>query len=111
MIPRKLQAALPYKDKPKYGVKASEKKKQIERVAVIKEPHEQKVSNMIKMIKASYEHKQQKLKQEMRERMEKHKQAVEAQENRKYKKIQAKKKEVFRQKSKAQNKQDNRKSR
>lgn len=45
VIPRKLQEALPYKYKPKYGVKASEKKKQIERVAVVKEPHEQKVAD------------------------------------------------------------------
>lgn len=47
IIPRKLQQALPYKDKPKYGVRKSEQKKPIDRVAVIKEPHEQKVSNTI----------------------------------------------------------------
>lgn len=43
VIPRKLQEALPYKYKPKFGVKASDKKKQVDRVAVIKEPREQKV--------------------------------------------------------------------
>lgn len=42
-IPRKLQEALPYRDKPKLGVKLSEKKKEITRPAVIKEPYEQKV--------------------------------------------------------------------
>lgn len=58
---------------------------------------------MIKMIKASYEHKQQQMKQATKERVEKHRQMVEAQENMKYKKLQQKKKEVFRQRSKAQN--------
>lgn len=57
------------------------------------------------MIKTSYEHKQQQLKQATKERVEKHRQMVEAQENMKYKKLQQKKKEVFRHKSKAQNKQ------
>lgn len=61
---------------------------------------------MIKMIKASYEHKQQQLKQATKERLEKHRQAIEVQENRKLKKIQQKKKEVFRNKSKAQRRQD-----
>lgn len=106
IVPRKLQAALPYRDKPKYGVKASEKKKTIDRVAVIREPHEQKVSSMIKKIKATYEHKQNQLKMATKERMEKHKQMVEAFENKRMKKLQAKKKEVFRAKSKAAKKQE-----
>lgn len=62
---------------------------------------------MIKMIKASYEHKQQQVKQATKERIEKHKQMVEAQENMKYKRLQQKKKEVFRNKSKVQTKQEN----
>lgn len=61
---------------------------------------------MIKMIKTSYEHKQQQLKQATKERMEKHRQMIEAQENRKLRKIQQKKKEVFRNKSKAQKRQE-----
>lgn len=56
---------------------------------------------MIKKIKATYEHKQSQLKAATKERMEKHKQMVEALENKRTKKIQAKKKEVFRAKSKA----------
>lgn len=43
VIPSKLQQALPYRDKPKYGVLPSEKKTSVERVAVIRDPHEQKV--------------------------------------------------------------------
>nr|CAI5861220.1 unnamed protein product [Callosobruchus analis] len=104
IIPKKLQQALPYRDKPKHDVKYDEKKKPIERVAVIKEPKEQRVSKMIKMIKASYEHKQEKLKQETKERMEKYRREIEAIEFNKEKKIKQKKKEVFRNKSKAQKK-------
>lgn len=47
VIPKKLQQALPYKDKPKHGVKFSEIKKNIDRVSVIREPYEQKVRSMI----------------------------------------------------------------
>lgn len=43
VIPKKLQEALPYRDKPKNGVKFDELKKSLERVAVIREPHEEKV--------------------------------------------------------------------
>lgn len=45
VIPKKLQQSLPYKDKPNHGVKYSERKKGIDRVAVIREPYEQKVTN------------------------------------------------------------------
>ncbi|CAG9761928.1 unnamed protein product [Ceutorhynchus assimilis] len=102
VVPAKLQKALPYRDKPNHGVKSTDKKKSIDRVAVIREPHEQKVANMIKMIKASYQHKQAKLKEETKQRMEKHRQEVSAQEASKDRKIKQKKKAVFRSKSKAQ---------
>lgn len=102
VVPSKLQKALPYRDKPNHGIKNSEKKKATGRVAVIREPHEQRISNMMKMIKASYQHKQEKLKQETKERMEKHRQTITAQEASKERKIKQKKKEVFRNKSKAQ---------
>ncbi|EFA08649.2 ribosome biogenesis protein BMS1 homolog [Tribolium castaneum] len=103
VIPAKLQKALPYRDKPKHGVKATDKKRGIDRVAVIREPHEQKVSNLMKMVKTNYEYKQEKVKAETQERLQKHRQMVEAQETMKEKKIKQKKKEVFRKKSKAQN--------
>ncbi|KAJ8925423.1 hypothetical protein NQ315_009255 [Exocentrus adspersus] len=102
VIPQKLQKALPYRDKPKHGVKSSERKRGIDRVAVIHEPHEQKVSTMMKMIKTAYEHKQEKLKKETKERLEKHRQEVAAQEASKGRKLKQKKKEVFRNRSKAQ---------
>lgn len=124
IIPAKLQNALPYRDKPKNNVKLSEQKKSLERVAVIKEPHEQKVnylyciftdgliflflkiSSMMKMIKASYQHKQEKLKNETKQRMEKHRAEILAQEHNKEKKLKQKKKEIMRGRSKSQLKQD-----
>ncbi|XP_060536199.1 ribosome biogenesis protein BMS1 homolog [Cylas formicarius] len=100
VIPAKLQKALPYRDKPKH-VKNSDKKS-IKRVAVIREPKEQKISAMMKMIKTSYQHRQEKIKQETKERLEKHRREVAQQEASKDKKLKEKKKEVFRKKSKAQ---------
>lgn len=103
VIPRKLQAALPYRDKPNHGIRHSEKKKPIDRPAVIREPREQKISSMLKMIKASYEHKQEQLKQQTKERLEKYRNTIEDIEIRKNNKLRMKKKDVFRSRSKAQN--------
>ncbi|XP_030765681.1 ribosome biogenesis protein BMS1 homolog [Sitophilus oryzae] len=111
IIPAKLQKALPYRDKPKHDVKNMEKKKGIERVAVIREPHEQKISSMMKMIKASYQHKQERLKKETKERLEKHREEVSNQEKSKDRKIKQKKKEVMRHRSKAQISQEKRSKR
>lgn len=56
---------------------------------------------MIKMIKTTYEYKQEKLNAEMKERLEKHRQMVEAQESMKEKKLKQKKKEIMRIRSKS----------
>ncbi|XP_066142906.1 ribosome biogenesis protein BMS1 homolog [Euwallacea fornicatus] len=106
IVPAKLQKALPYRDKPKHNVKMCDQKKSIDRVAVIREPQEQKIANMMKMIKASYQHKQAKLKEETQQRLEKHRQEILAQEAKKNKKIKEKKKNIFRNKSKAQKSQE-----
>lgn len=55
------------------------------------------------MIKAAYEHKQEQLQKQMKERVEKHRQMVEALENRKAKKLQEQKKAVMRVRTKAKN--------
>ncbi|KAJ8947824.1 hypothetical protein NQ318_009968 [Aromia moschata] len=102
VIPQKLQRALPYRDKPKHGIKFSEQKKSIDRVAVIREPIEQKISTMMKMIKTSYQYKQEKEKEKTKERLERHKAEIALQEANKNKKLKQKKKEVFRNKSKYQ---------
>lgn len=62
---------------------------------------------MMKMLRASYDNKQDKLKQATKERMEKHQQEVIAIEMKKNKKLKQQKKEVFRYKSKNQIRQEN----
>ncbi|XP_045461240.1 ribosome biogenesis protein BMS1 homolog [Harmonia axyridis] len=101
VIPKKLQAALPYRDKPKHGIRMSEKKKGTGRVAVIMEPKEQKVMNMMKMIKTVYNKDKEKEKQKTKERLEKYRQSnIEAQEEAKNRNIKKIKKEVMRNRSK-----------
>lgn len=57
---------------------------------------------MLKMIKTSYQHKQEQLKLQTKERLEKHRSMIEEVENRKNNKLRKQKKEVFRNRSKAQ---------
>ncbi|GJQ65989.1 hypothetical protein Trydic_g4082 [Trypoxylus dichotomus] len=109
MIPRKLQQALPYRDKPKHDVKPSERKKKLDRIAVIKEPYEQKVSKVMKMIRTAYDHKQQQIKAQTKERLQKHRQMIEAIEANKARKLKREKKEVFRIRSKTQIREERKK--
>lgn len=60
---------------------------------------------MLKMLRTSYEHKQEILQAQTQERMAKHKLQIEAEQNLKDNKLKQKKKEVFRAKSKAQAKE------
>ncbi|XP_017087677.2 ribosome biogenesis protein BMS1 homolog [Drosophila bipectinata] len=66
-IPKALQRALPYKDKPKFG--PENPKAAPERVAVINSPYEQKVAKMMKMIETNYKDKRQRERQDMKKRM------------------------------------------
>ncbi|XP_064544678.1 ribosome biogenesis protein BMS1 homolog [Drosophila montana] len=69
VIPKALQRALPYKDKPKL---APENPRQaLERVAVINSPYEQKVAKMMKMIETNYKDKRQRERKETKQRMQK----------------------------------------
>lgn len=113
VIPRKLQKELPYRDKPKHAPLRADRKPDIEkkRVAVVREPREQKIANMLKMLRTSYQHKQEKLHEQMVERITQHRAQVEAEQNTKDRKLKLKKKEVFRSKSKAQAKEQSGKKR
>lgn len=108
VIPRKLQKELPYRDRPKFGPLKCDRKPDIEkkRVAVIREPHEQNVANMLKMLRASYEQKQVKLKAEMSERVARHAAIVQGEEAKKLQKQKVTKKQIFRAKSKAKMRHD-----
>ncbi|XP_049767714.1 ribosome biogenesis protein BMS1 homolog [Schistocerca cancellata] len=77
VIPRSLQKQLPYKDKPKLGPVRGKDSLESKRIAVVREPHEQQVAAMMKMLKASYRIKQEKLKQAIKEKRKEHKKELE----------------------------------
>lgn len=60
------------------------------------------VSTMMKMLRASFEQKQTQMKLAMKDKMEKHKQQIEAEELKKMKNLRQQKKNVMRIRSKAQ---------
>lgn len=64
-IPKALQRALPYKDKPKVAAA----KEALDRVAVVLSPHEQKVAKLMKMIQTNYREKRKKDKLETKQRL------------------------------------------
>nr|CAD7592293.1 unnamed protein product [Timema genevievae] len=99
-IPRNLQKELPYKDKPKKGPIDQKKNLESQRIAVIREPHEQKVASLMKMLKMSYSHKLDQLKQATANRMAVHRKTIDREEKRKLARQRVVKKQVFRAKSK-----------
>ncbi|XP_044743641.1 ribosome biogenesis protein BMS1 homolog [Chrysoperla carnea] len=98
VIPKSLQKALPYRDKPKLVPKL---KKKYEPIAVIREPYEQKVSTLMKRLKTTYVAKQEKLKQQMSTRIEAHAAEMKLAEEQINKKQKLSKKQICREKSKA----------
>ncbi|PNF19889.1 hypothetical protein B7P43_G12284 [Cryptotermes secundus] len=96
VIPRTLQKELPYKDKPKNRTRNGKKILESGRIAVIREPHEQRVASLMKMLKVSYSHKQKQQKAATKKRMEEHKKELEKEEIRKEKRHKELRKQVFR---------------
>lgn len=87
IIPRALQSALPYRDKPKEK-RADHRQGTVEAVkaqrpAVVLEPREQKVARLMSMLKARYEDRQERLHVEAVDRLAKHREQVEAEVARK----------------------------
>lgn len=108
VIPKELQKALPYKIKPKaktMTLSKTNKKEQFSgRIALIKNPHEQQVSNVMKMLKTNFEKKKEVQKKLTSEKMKKFKKQQEAEEWRKIKRQKEVKKKICRQLSKMSNK-------
>lgn len=96
VIPRTLQKELPYKDKPKNRARNGKKSLESGRIAVIREPHEQRMAALMKMLKVSYSQKQKQLKAATKKRMEEHKKELEKEELRKLKRHKELRKQVFR---------------
>ncbi|XP_043285271.1 ribosome biogenesis protein BMS1 homolog [Venturia canescens] len=107
VIPRNLQKNLPYRDKPKLQPSLKNRKVSFEatRPAVVREPREEKISKLMKMIRTTYSHKQEKLKEATSQRMNAYKARVEAEEMKKMKRQKELKKQVFRTLSKMEAKE------
>uniref|UniRef100_A0A2S2QUK6 Ribosome biogenesis protein BMS1 n=2 Tax=Sipha flava TaxID=143950 RepID=A0A2S2QUK6_9HEMI len=98
-LSKNLQAQLPYVDKPKTLATAKlDLKKQ--RVAVVRDGHEEQVASLMKMIRTTYKEKKRKDKKDMRVRVRKHKKDIQTEVRAKYKRDQQKKKAVMRKRSK-----------
>lgn len=107
-IAPKLQAQLPFKFKPK-GV-ASQKINPLEsqRVAIIREPHEEKMNSLMKMFKTVYNNRMQKKKEAHLTQIKKHKKQMEKIELKRLQKSKEIKKNIYRRLGK-QEKRENKK--
>lgn len=95
-IPRALQKSLPYKDRPKHGPVDPKKPIDSNRIAVVHSPYEQRVANMMKMIKTNYDAKKEKQKKETEIRVKKFKEAKLADEMRRLKRQKELRKKICR---------------
>ncbi|XP_050538597.1 ribosome biogenesis protein BMS1 homolog [Daktulosphaira vitifoliae] len=98
-ISKNLQAQLPYKDKPKTLVTAKRDLKK-QRVAVVRDGHEEQVASLMKMIRTTYKEKKRKERKDMRIRVRQHKKDIQTEVRAKYKRDQQKKKAIMRKRSK-----------
>lgn len=104
VIPKELQKALPYRYKPKKQFIGGSNKVSEDRIAVIKSPYEQKVSNVMKMIKTNYANKNRTQKEAMVARSKAHRKEMNALEWKRLKRQKEVKKKICRQLSKMGNK-------
>lgn len=107
-IPRKLQKELPYRDKPKLQSVPHLRKPKFKqsRVAVIREPDEENVARLMRMIRTNYAKKQKQLKETMTKRITAYQARVAEEQAKKMKKQKQLKKEIFRDLSKLEMKKN-----
>ncbi|KAG5309009.1 BMS1 protein, partial [Acromyrmex insinuator] len=105
-IPRKLQKELPYRDKPKLESVPHLRKPKFKqgRVAVVREPQEQNIARIIKMIRTNYAKKQKQSKEAMTKRITAYQAQIKEEEAKKLRKQKQMKKEIFRDLSKLEKK-------
>ncbi|KAK0172180.1 hypothetical protein PV328_005529 [Microctonus aethiopoides] len=101
-IPRNLQRELPYRAKPKLKELPENRRVKFadKRVAVVRDAKEEKVAKLMKMIRTTYHHKQEKLREATSKRMSDYQARVEAEEMKKLARHKELKKQVCRQLSK-----------
>ncbi|XP_053953734.1 ribosome biogenesis protein BMS1 homolog [Anastrepha ludens] len=105
-IPKALQRALPYKDKPKLGPLTDQKARESERIAVIRSPYEQKVAKMMKMVQTNFKEKKKNDKMETKVRQKQFRAEKRFEEMRKMKRQKEVRKKVSRAISKMRKKQE-----
>ncbi|KAG5329436.1 BMS1 protein, partial [Acromyrmex charruanus] len=105
-IPRKLQKELPYRDKPKLESVPHLRKPKFKqgRIAVVREPQEQNIARIIKMIRTNYAKKQKQSKEAMTKRITAYQAQIKEEEAKKLRKQKQMKKEIFRDLSKLEKK-------
>lgn len=106
VVPKSLQRNLPYKDKPKLAPRRVRKTFESQRVAVIHSPHEQKVHKMMKIMKANFQFKEEKRKEQ---NTKKYVEKLKTREKEEIKQLQRQKelkRKVFRALSKMSNSED-----
>lgn len=106
IIPASLQRSLPYRDKPKNAPSDPKQTFEATRVAVIQSPHEQKITKMMKMLKANHQAKEAKRKAQLNA---KNSEKIKMKQKEEVGKIQRQKelrKKVFRALSKIQSKEE-----
>ena len=110
IVPPKLQAALPYKAKPKF---LQRKELGLKRVAVIREPQEKAISDTLNEVRAVHREKKRKDREAMLDRVKKHKKMMDELSEKRIQKQREIKKVVFRKRTeeKNSNKQSGRSSR
>ncbi|XP_077270777.1 ribosome biogenesis protein BMS1 homolog [Temnothorax americanus] len=107
-IPRKLQKELPYRDKPKLEPIPHLRKPKFKqgRVAVVREPQEEKIARIMKMIRTNYTQKQKQAKEAMTKRITAYQAKIAEEEAKKMIKQKQVKKDIFRDLSKLEKKKN-----
>ncbi|XP_041979920.1 ribosome biogenesis protein BMS1 homolog [Aricia agestis] len=110
VIPKELQKGLPYRFKPKVNKTTLSNKDTKDmfkdRIAVVRSPHEQKVSNVMKMLSTNYQKKQEVQKEKTAQRLSLFKKKQDEEEWRKIKRQKELKKKICRHISKMSNKKE-----
>jgi ribosome biogenesis protein BMS1 len=107
-IAPKLQAQLPFKFKPKNEASQKINPLESQRVAIIREPHEEKMNSLMKMFKTVYNNRMQKKKEAHLTQIKKHKKQMEKIELKRLQKSKEIKKNIYRRLGK-QEKRENKK--
>uniref|UniRef100_A0A670Z6A8 BMS1 ribosome biosis factor n=1 Tax=Pseudonaja textilis TaxID=8673 RepID=A0A670Z6A8_PSETE len=95
-IPKALQKALPFKNKPKFQERKKKVPKDQWRPAVIREPHERKVAALLSALGTVHNHKAQKNKAQHRQQVREHQKGQAKEEEAKLKRQKEARKKLFR---------------